>query len=77
VFCQLQYAPQRSTLVKYHHAFAEAHYLFRNHQVQISDELHEEKYVGPTYGLTTSLEVGPGATVDTLQTGYRRIQAPS
>jgi hypothetical protein len=33
--------------------------------------------VGPTYGFAASPEVGPGAFVGTLQTGYPRIQASS
>jgi hypothetical protein len=36
-----------------------------------------KKEVGPTYGFAASREVGPGATVDTLQTRYPRIQASS
>jgi hypothetical protein len=35
------------------------------------------KNVGPTRGFATSLEVGPGATVGTLRTGYPRVQALS
>jgi hypothetical protein len=32
--------------------------------------------VGPTHGFTASPEVGPGATVGTLQTSYPRVQVP-
>jgi hypothetical protein len=46
---------------------AEAHYHSK----------HREKDVGPTYGFAASPEVGPGTTVGTLQTGYRRLQASS
>jgi hypothetical protein len=35
------------------------------------------KDVGPTRGFVASPEVGPGATVGTLRTGYPRVQAPS
>jgi hypothetical protein len=33
-----------------------------------------KRYVGPTYGFISSPEVGPGATVGTLQIKYPRIQ---
>jgi hypothetical protein len=46
---------------------AEAHYHSKR----------REKDVGPTYGFAASPEVGPGTTVGTLQTGYRRLQASS
>jgi hypothetical protein len=36
-----------------------------------------KKDVGPTFGFTASPEVGPRATVGTLQTGYPRLQAVS
>jgi hypothetical protein len=36
-----------------------------------------EKDVGPTHGFTASPKVGPGATIDTLQTGFPCIQALS
>jgi hypothetical protein len=35
------------------------------------------KDVGPTHGFASSPEVGPGATVGTLRTGYPRVQASS
>jgi hypothetical protein len=56
---------------------AEAHFLFQNHQVQISDEQRREKDVGPIYKLTTFRKVGPGAAVGTLQIGHPCIQTPS
>jgi hypothetical protein len=31
------------------------------------------KDVGPTHGFATSPEVGPGATVDILRTGYPHV----
>jgi hypothetical protein len=33
--------------------------------------------VGPTYEFAASSEVGPGATIGTLHTGYPRVQASS
>jgi hypothetical protein len=36
-----------------------------------------ERDVGPTYGFTASPEVGSGATIGTLQTGYLHVQALS
>jgi hypothetical protein len=36
-----------------------------------------KRYVGSTYGFATSPKVGSGATVGTLLTGYRRIEASS
>jgi hypothetical protein len=36
-----------------------------------------KRYVGPTYGFAASPKVGSGATVGTLLTGYRRIEASS
>jgi hypothetical protein len=36
-----------------------------------------EKDVGPTHGFVASLGVGPGATIDTLRTGYPCVQASS
>jgi hypothetical protein len=36
-----------------------------------------EKDVDPTCGLSASPEVGPGATVGTLQVGYSHVQALS
>jgi hypothetical protein len=46
----------------------------QSRQVQISSKLRREKVFGPTYRFTASPEVGPGATVGTLQTGYLRAQ---
>jgi hypothetical protein len=51
-----------------------AHY-HTNSQDRISEKLCGEGDVDPTYGFTASLEVGLGATVHTLQTGYHRVQA--
>jgi hypothetical protein len=39
-------------------------------QVQISSKPRRGKRIGPTSGFTASPDVGPGAIVGTLQTGY-------
>jgi hypothetical protein len=46
----------------------------QSYQVQILTKPCWEKGIGSTYGFTASPEVGPGATVSTLQTGYPRAQ---
>jgi hypothetical protein len=46
-----------------------------NRQGKILEELRGKKDVGPTCGFAASLEVGLGATVDTLQTGYLCVYA--
>jgi hypothetical protein len=48
--------------------------VLQSRQVQISSKPHRGKGIGPTYGFTASPEVGPGATVGTLQTGYPCVQ---
>jgi hypothetical protein len=52
---------------------AEAHY-HTNYQDGISEMLPGERDVGPTYGFTTSSEVGSGDIISTLQTGYPHVQ---
>jgi hypothetical protein len=42
----------------------------QSRQVQISSKLRRGKDIGPTCRFAASLEVGPRATVSTLQTGY-------
>jgi hypothetical protein len=60
-----------STPIKCRHVSAgETAPPLQNHQVQISSKLHEGKDIGSTCGFAASLEVGPGATVGTLQTEY-------
>jgi hypothetical protein len=58
------------------HPLTRAHYHF-NCQDQISEESCRERDVGPTCEFTASPEVGPGATIGTLQTRYPRVQASS
>jgi hypothetical protein len=52
----------------------EAHY-HTNSQGRVLEKLHWEKDVGPTCGFTASPEVGPGATIGTLHTGFPRVHA--
>jgi hypothetical protein len=42
----------------------------QSRQVQISSKLRRGKDIGPTCRFAASLEVGPGATIRSLQTGY-------
>jgi hypothetical protein len=64
-----------STPIKYRHVPAGGTAPpLQSRQVQILSKLRREKGISPTCGFTTSPEVGPGATVGTLQTGYPRAQ---
>jgi hypothetical protein len=53
---------------------AEVHY-HTNSQDWVSEKPCRENDVGPTCGFIAFAEVGPGATVDFLQTGYPHIHA--
>jgi hypothetical protein len=50
---------------------------WRDNCQKIQDNQAGRRRVGPTCGFTASPEVGPRATVDTLQTGYPYTQASS
>jgi hypothetical protein len=52
----------------------EPHYHFKIFMYKYHQKLRRKKCIGPTYRFIASSEVGPGATVSTLQTGYPYAQ---